>query len=190
MPVREISNENLSGELTSAADKLVMVDFFATWFDLRRKKQTKILLRVVFRCGPCKQIAPFIEQLSCQYPNAVFLKADVEKCTVKILFFFLLRFQIRFWSNFQTEATKYSIKAMPTFVFFQNGKEVARLQGASKDPIEQTLKKFYKDTPSKDIGYVRRRKRKKAQIQMKFSFSDRFEIVYRRKKFNGVKWNR
>lgn len=116
MPVREISNDNLNGELTSAADKVVLVDFFATW------------------CGPCKQIAPFIEQLSCQYPNAVFLKADVEKCT--------------------SEAAKYSIKAMPTFVFFQHGKEVARLQGATKDPIEQTLKKFYKDTPSKDIGYT------------------------------------
>lgn len=116
MPVREISDNSLNGELTSAADKLVLVDFFATW------------------CGPCKQIAPFIEQLSTQYPNAVFLKADVEKCT--------------------TEAAKYSIKAMPTFVLFQNGKEVARLQGASKEPIEQTLKKFYKDTPSKDIGYT------------------------------------
>ncbi len=40
---------------------------------------------------------------------------------------------------------------MPTFVFFQNGKEVARLQGASKEPIEQTIKNFYKDTPSKDL---------------------------------------
>jgi thioredoxin-like negative regulator of GroEL len=45
---------------------------------------------------------------------------------------------------------------MPTFVFFQHGKEVARLQGANKDPIEQTIKKFYKDTPTKDAGYVRR----------------------------------
>jgi hypothetical protein len=44
---------------------------------------------------------------------------------------------------------------MPTFVFFQHTKEVARLQGASKEPIEQTIKKFYKDSPSKDIGYVR-----------------------------------
>lgn len=48
---------------------------------------------------------------------------------------------------------------MPTFVFFQFGKEVARLQGANKDPIEQTIKKFYKDTPTKDVGYVRTRER-------------------------------
>jgi thiol:disulfide interchange protein len=32
MPVREISNDALNGELTTAGDKLVMVDFFATWF--------------------------------------------------------------------------------------------------------------------------------------------------------------
>ncbi|CAF4963035.1 unnamed protein product, partial [Rotaria socialis] len=30
MPVREISNDTLNAELTSAGDKLVMVDFFAT----------------------------------------------------------------------------------------------------------------------------------------------------------------
>ncbi len=34
MPVREISNDSLNTELTSAGDKLVMVDFFATWFEL------------------------------------------------------------------------------------------------------------------------------------------------------------
>jgi len=34
MPVREISNDSLNGELTAAGDKLVMVDFFATWFEL------------------------------------------------------------------------------------------------------------------------------------------------------------
>jgi hypothetical protein len=33
MPVREISNDSLTGELTSAGDKLVMVDFFATWYE-------------------------------------------------------------------------------------------------------------------------------------------------------------
>jgi len=47
---------------------------------------------------------------------------------------------------------------VPIFVFFQHGKEVARLQGTSKEPIKQTIKNFYKDTPSKDIGYVRQRK--------------------------------
>lgn len=31
MPVREVSNGNLKKELEKAGDKLVLVDFFATW---------------------------------------------------------------------------------------------------------------------------------------------------------------
>lgn len=34
MPVKEIANDSLNAELTSAGDKLVMVDFFATWYYL------------------------------------------------------------------------------------------------------------------------------------------------------------
>jgi hypothetical protein len=73
---------------------------------------------------------------------------------------------------------------MPTFVFLQHGREVARLQGASKEPIEQTIKKFYKETPSKVTGYVR---------DGSFGFFEpvffiiivRFEAIYRRTKLYG-----
>uniref|UniRef100_A0A674J6R3 Thioredoxin domain-containing protein n=1 Tax=Terrapene triunguis TaxID=2587831 RepID=A0A674J6R3_9SAUR len=47
-------------ELTSAGDKLVVVDFSATW------------------CGPCKMIKPFFHSLCEKFPDVVFLEVDVD----------------------------------------------------------------------------------------------------------------
>jgi len=33
MPVKEVSNGNLNKELQQAGDKLVMIDFYATWYE-------------------------------------------------------------------------------------------------------------------------------------------------------------
>ena len=35
-----------------------------------------------YRCGPCNRIAPVVQQFAVKYPRAVFLKVDVDKCTV------------------------------------------------------------------------------------------------------------
>jgi thioredoxin-like negative regulator of GroEL len=79
---------------------------------------------------------------------------------------------------------------MPTFVFFQYGKEVARLQGASKEPIEQTIKRFYKENPSKDAGYVMTSMfaGNDAHV-LSFGFvfvQDRFESIHRREELHGI----
>ncbi|KYM98452.1 Thioredoxin-like protein 1 [Cyphomyrmex costatus] len=61
--VRIINDDrHFNGELANAGQKLVVVDFTASW------------------CGPCQRIAPIFEQLSLKYPKAVFLKVDVDKC--------------------------------------------------------------------------------------------------------------
>ncbi|CAF4188682.1 unnamed protein product, partial [Rotaria sordida] len=60
--LREITNNGLNNELATAGDKLVIVNFFATW------------------CDSCKNIVPHIEQLSGLYLNNVFLNVDIEKC--------------------------------------------------------------------------------------------------------------
>lgn len=56
------NNEDFSKKLDEAGDKLVVVDFYATW------------------CGPCKMIEPFLKQQSEIYKDeVVFLKVDVDE---------------------------------------------------------------------------------------------------------------
>ena len=37
-----------------------------------------------YRCGPCQRIAPTFVKYSTKYPQAVFLKIDVDQCKVKL----------------------------------------------------------------------------------------------------------
>ena len=77
---------DLQSQLTAAGGKLVVIDFFATW------------------CGPCKMIAPKIEQMAGSMANVVFLKVDVDEA--------------------EDVAQEYNISAMPTFIFLKNGAKV------------------------------------------------------------------
>lgn len=56
--------------MKSAGGNLIVLDFFATW------------------CGPCKEIAPKLDQMAEEFANVVFLKidaADNEECVNYIL---------------------------------------------------------------------------------------------------------
>ncbi|XP_060055011.1 thioredoxin isoform X1 [Erinaceus europaeus] len=63
--VKQIESKSAFQEaLDSAGDKLVVVDFSATW------------------CGPCKMIKPFFHSLCEKYSDVVFLEVDVDDCQV------------------------------------------------------------------------------------------------------------
>ena len=71
---------------------LMMVDFWASW------------------CGPCKMLAPVVDQLAAQYEG----KAVVGKVNV---------------DEEQELAIRYGVMSIPTVIFFKDGKEVDRKVG-------------------------------------------------------------
>ncbi|XP_006876299.1 PREDICTED: thioredoxin domain-containing protein 2 [Chrysochloris asiatica] len=61
--VKVIQNkEDFEAVLKEAGEKLVVVDFFATW------------------CGPCKIIKPLFNALSYKYDDVVFLEVNADEC--------------------------------------------------------------------------------------------------------------
>jgi thioredoxin 1 len=79
----EVNDGNFD-EVVIKSDKPVVVDFWAEW------------------CGPCRMIAPIIEEISNEYSG----KALVVKCDV---------------DNSPAVALKYNIRNIPTILFFKNG---------------------------------------------------------------------
>ncbi len=83
----------------------VLIDFWAVW------------------CGPCKMIAPIVEELAKEYDG----KAKIAKCDVD--------------SN-QQVAIKYGIRSIPTLLIFKNGEVAEQIVGAlPKNHITQKLNK-------------------------------------------------
>ena len=62
-------------------------------------------------CGPCKALAPVINEVKTQFSNVKFEDYDVDEA--------------------YNEATKYSIRSVPTIVIEKNGVEVERFTGVS-----------------------------------------------------------
>ncbi|WP_371851070.1 thioredoxin [Schleiferia thermophila] len=98
-------NETNFEELVLKSDKPVLVDFWAEW------------------CGPCRVIAPTIEELAKDYEG----KAVVGKLNV---------------DNNMSIASKFGIRNIPTLLIFKNGEVVDKHVGvASKNVLADKLNK-------------------------------------------------
>lgn len=98
-----VGDNNFEQEVEKEAG-LVLVDFWATW------------------CGPCRMIAPIIDELSNEMPQVKFAKVDVDQ-------------------NPNT-SSKYRITSIPTLMVFKAGEVVDTIVGfRPKQELEQILRR-------------------------------------------------
>ena len=97
-------NQQNFDEITSKG--VVLVDFWATW------------------CGPCKMMAPNVEEIATEYKGKVTVgKVDVDEC--------------------QEPATRFGIMSIPTLIVFKDGEKKEVLVGYRlKMQIAQVLDKY------------------------------------------------
>ena len=102
--VIEFNDRNFDSDVLKAGTP-VLVDFWAVW------------------CGPCKAIAPIVEEIANDYSGKVKVgKMDVDR-------------------NNQV-AMRYGIRSIPTLLVFNNGEVVDQVIGnVGKDSIESMLNK-------------------------------------------------
>lgn len=98
----DVTDQTFAREVL-ASDTSVLVDCWAPW------------------CGPCRMLAPIIDELAMDYANGVkVVKLNVDENPLT--------------------ASQYGIRSIPTMLFFKEGKIVHRLTGAlPKEEIEQHL---------------------------------------------------
>ncbi|MGH7663056.1 MAG: thioredoxin [Gemmatimonadaceae bacterium] len=98
-----VDDTNFESEIEKH-DGVAVVDFWAAW------------------CGPCRMIAPIVDQLASEYNGKVKVaKLDVD-------------------ANIRT-ATKFNVRSIPMLLFFKGGKVIDQIVGAqSRASIESKFR--------------------------------------------------
>ena len=95
MSTIKLTDDNFQS--TVKDNDLVLIDFWAPW------------------CGPCKALAPVLEELAAEHSNVVIAKMNTDE-------------------NPNT-ASQHGIMSIPTMMIFKNGELVDRLVGALPKPV-------------------------------------------------------
>ena len=101
--VYTVRSESEIDRILASYPGLIVIDAFATW------------------CGPCKVLAPKLEEMEREFSTVRFIKVDVDEI-----------------SNF---ADKNDISAMPTLLFMKKGIELARMVGIHEQNIRNMIQK-------------------------------------------------
>ncbi|MBO4338877.1 MAG: thioredoxin [Clostridia bacterium] len=94
MSVKVLTDENFEEEVIKA-EKTVLVDFFATW------------------CGPCKIMAPVVEEIAAKRDDIKVCKLDVDEG--------------------RDTAINYGIMSIPTLMVFKNGEVTKTFVGVTDE---------------------------------------------------------
>ncbi len=112
MAVKELSADIFDAEI---AKGITVVEFWATW------------------CGPCKMLAPVIEEISEANKDVKFGKVDINAQ--------------------QVVASRFGLMSIPTLILFKDGQEVDRMIGAyPRELIEKWINEKKSGQPSGPVA--------------------------------------